>query len=215
MTYKAPQWPHAISLCPGSCRHWPRSSPRGTWVCQWNALNHEVIDSQIQKNMQNKKWRQATTTSDPKGHAAAQCRSKSQDCLRTCEKSGLKWLAATGAAAHGTGGWIGFNKQTSMSLPIMETKLLLHSMNTTESVINHGSDHHQNASQPQMQENSQSAARRWQIEINRPWIELSLTWTWNPGTWQISQGLGQLWKGQSPSWHASPTTHGPKLRPWF
>lgn len=63
-----------------------------------------------------------------------------------------------------------------MSLPTMEAKLLLHSMNTPESVVNHGSHHHQNASQPQMQESSQSAAWRRQIQINLN-HELSLTLT--------------------------------------
>lgn len=147
----------------------------------------------VRSNMQNKTWRQATTTSDPKGHAAVQCGSKIQDCLRTSEKSGFKMSV----------------DKTSfiMSLPTMKTKLLLHSMNTPESVISHGSDHHQNASKPQMQESSQSAARQWQIQINSV-IDL------NPGTCQTSQGLGEPWMGQWSSWHASPTTHGSKLRPW-
>ena len=89
MTDKAPQWHHSCPFCPESGRHWPGSSPRGTWVSQWKKMMTS------QKN----KWRRATTTSDPKGHASVQCGSKSQDCLRPWEvrvkMTGSHWRSGT------------------------------------------------------------------------------------------------------------------------
>ena len=71
----------------------------------WSALawifSQRHLSQPVKKNddKPKKKWRRATTTSDPKGHASVQCGSKSQDCLRPWEvrvkMTGSHWRSGT------------------------------------------------------------------------------------------------------------------------